>query len=143
MILSCLIIFAPIMINFPTRTTKRPVPLEHCLYHSGELYKICESETFLPQGLKAAKEVSRKRNLTAGGASGPKVGISAGHENARGSKRENTSRMKQHGANFSGTGRGYQNNSNGQSYWELRRADASMWLMLINKLSKKSLLPVC
>ncbi|QCD78043.1 antiviral helicase SKI2 [Vigna unguiculata] len=125
-----------------TGTTKRPVPLEHCLYHSGELYKICESETFLPQGLKAAKEVSRKRNLTAGGASGPKVGISAGHENARGSKRENTSRMKQHGANFSGTGRGYQNNSNGQSYWELRRADASMWLMLINKLSKKSLLPV-
>ncbi|XP_017436413.1 DExH-box ATP-dependent RNA helicase DExH11 isoform X2 [Vigna angularis] len=125
-----------------TGTTKRPVPLEHCLYHSGELYKICESETFLPQGLKAAKEVSRKRNLTAGGASGPKVGISAGHENARGSKRENISRMKQHGANFSGTGRGYQNNSNGQSNWELRRADASMWLMLINKLSKKSLLPV-
>ncbi|XP_014518438.1 DExH-box ATP-dependent RNA helicase DExH11 isoform X1 [Vigna radiata var. radiata] len=125
-----------------TGTTKRPVPLEHCLYHSGELFKICESETFLPQGLKAAKEVSRKRNLTAGGASGPKVGISAGHENARGSKRENTSRMKQHGANFSGTGRGYQNNSNGQSNWELRRADASMWLMLINKLFKKSLLPV-
>ncbi|KAK7333272.1 hypothetical protein VNO80_30037 [Phaseolus coccineus] len=121
-----------------TGTTKRPVPLEHCLFHSGELFKICESETFLPQGLKAAKEVSRKRNLTAGGASGPK----AGHDNARGPKRENTSRMKQHGANVSGTGRGYQNNSNGQSYWEMRRADASMWLMLVNKLSKKSLLPV-
>ncbi|CAJ1960297.1 unnamed protein product [Sphenostylis stenocarpa] len=129
------------MINFSTRTTKRPVPLEHCLFHSGELYKVCESETFLPQGLKAAKEVSRKRNLTAGGGSGPKAGISAGHDNVRGPKRENTSRMKQRGANFSGTGRGYQNNSNGQSNWELRRADASMWLMLINKLSKKSLLP--
>nr|KYP60167.1 Helicase SKI2W [Cajanus cajan] len=73
-----------------TGTTKRPVPLEHCLFYSGELYKICESETFMPHGLKAAKE----------------------------------------------------NNSNGQNNWELRRKDASMWLMLINKLSKKSLLPV-
>ncbi|TKY47117.1 ATP-dependent RNA helicase SKI2 [Spatholobus suberectus] len=125
-----------------TGTTKRPVPLEHCLFYSGELYKICESETFLLQGLKAAKEASRKKNLTAGGGSGPKPGISAGHDNARVQKRENTSRVKQHGANFSRTGRGYQNNGNGQSNWELRRADASMWLMLINKLSKKSLLPV-
>lgn len=54
-------------------------------------------------------------------------------------KRENTSRTKQHGTNFSGIGSGYHNNSNGQSRW---RAEASMWLMLINKLSKKSLLPV-
>ncbi|KAL2332921.1 hypothetical protein Fmac_014134 [Flemingia macrophylla] len=125
-----------------TGTTKRPVPLEHCLFYSGELYKICESETFMPQGLKAAKEVLRKKKLTSGGGSGPKSGISAGHDNARVQKRENTSRVKHHGANFSGTGRGYQNNGNGQNNWELRRKDASMWLMLINKLSKKSLLPV-
>ncbi|RDY00043.1 DExH-box ATP-dependent RNA helicase DExH11, partial [Mucuna pruriens] len=125
-----------------TGTTKRPVPLEHCLFYAGELYKTCESETFLPQGLKAAKEASRKRNLTAGGGgSGPKAGISAGHDNVRVQKRENTSRMNQHGANFSGTGRGYQNNGNNQRSWELRRADASMMLMLINRLSKKSLLP--
>ena len=130
------------MINFSIRTTKRPVPLEHCLFYSGELYKICESETFLPQGLKAAKDASKKRNLTSGG-SGPKPGSSAGHDSARVQKRENTSRGKQHGVNFSGTGRGYQNNGNGQSNWELRRADASMWLMLIKKLSKMSLLPVC
>ncbi|KAL2568339.1 hypothetical protein AAZV13_18G062500 [Glycine max] len=126
-----------------TGTTKRPVPLEHCLFYSGELYKICESEKFLPQGLKAAKkEASRKKNLTAGGGSGPKPGISPGHDKARVQKRENTSHTKHHGANFYGTGRGYQNNGNGQSNWELRRADASMLLMLINKLSKKSLLPV-
>ncbi|KAL1370055.1 hypothetical protein AAHE18_01G032100 [Arachis hypogaea] len=124
-----------------TGTTKRPVPLEHCLFYSGELYKICENEKFLPQGLKAAKDVSKKKNLTAGG-SGPKTGTSAGRDNARVQKRDNTSRGKQHGNNFSGTGRGYQNNGNGQNNWELRRADASMWLMLINKLSKKSLLPV-
>lgn len=136
------IIFLAIMINFSIRTTKRPVPLEHCLFYSGELYKICESEKFLPQGVKAVKEALRKKNLTAGGGSGPKQGISAAHDNARVQKRDHTSRMK-HGANFSGTSRGYQNNGNGQRNWELRRADASMWLMLINKLSKKSLLPVC
>lgn len=92
--------------------------------------------------MKAAKDASKKRNLTGGGGSGPKPGTSAGHDSARIQKRENTSRVKQHGGNFSGTGRGYQNNGNGQSNWELRRAEASMWLMLINKLSKKSLLPV-
>ncbi|XP_061374001.1 DExH-box ATP-dependent RNA helicase DExH11 isoform X2 [Gastrolobium bilobum] len=125
-----------------TGTTKRPVPLEHCLFYSGELYKICESETFLPQGLKAAKDASKKRNLTVAGGSGPKPRTSAGHDNARSQKRENTSRVKQHGASFSGAGRGYQNNGNGQNNWELRKAEASMWLMLIKKLSKMSLLPV-
>lgn len=139
MIPNHLIIFPVIMILFPSRTTKRPAPLEHCLFYSGELYKICESETFLPQGLKAAKDASKRRHLTAGGGSGPKPG-SASHDNARVQKGENTSRVKQHGTNFSRTGKGYQNNGNGQSNW---RAEASMWLMLINKLSKKSLLPVC
>lgn len=122
-----------------TGTTKRPVPLEHCLFYSGEFYKICEREIFLPQGLRAAKDASRKKHLTAGVSSGPKPGTSAGHDNARGQKRENTPRTKQYGTNFSGTGSGYHNNGNGQSRW---RQEASMWLMLINKLSKKSLLPV-
>lgn len=27
-----------------TGTTKRPVPLEHPLFYSGELYKVCENE---------------------------------------------------------------------------------------------------
>lgn len=92
--------------------------------------------------MKAAKDASKKKKMTAGGGSGPKTGTSAGHDNARGQKRENTSRMTQHGANFSGTGRGYQNSGNGHSNWELRRAESSMWLKLINKLSKTSLLPV-
>lgn len=132
------------MINFAIRTTKRPVPLEHCLFYSGELYKICESETFLPQGLKAAKDAFKKKNSTAGvgGGSGQYTGTSAGHDNNRVQKRENAPRVK-HGNNFSKTARSYQNNGNGQNNWELRRAEASMWLMLINKLSKKSLLPVC
>lgn len=132
------------MINFSSRTTKRPVPLEHCLFYSGELYKICESETILPQGLKAAKDAFKKKNSTGvvGGSSRQHSGTSAGHDNARAQKRESAARVK-HGSSFSKNGRGYQNNGNGQSNWDHRRAEASMWLMLINKLSKKSLLPVC
>lgn len=32
-----------------TGTTKRPVPLEHNLYYSGQLYTICRAEAFLPE----------------------------------------------------------------------------------------------
>ena len=32
-----------------TGTTKRPVPLEHHLYYSGQLYTICKGETFLAE----------------------------------------------------------------------------------------------
>ncbi|CAN1232070.1 DExH-box ATP-dependent RNA helicase DExH11 [Linum grandiflorum] len=82
-----------------TGTTKRPVPLEHCIFYSGELYTICESETLIPQGLKAAKDAWRKRNSSTSGGSG-------------------------------------------QSNWGPRRSESQMWLQLVNKLSKKSLLPV-
>lgn len=78
-----LLFFPIILIKFSIRTTKRPVPLEHCLFYSGELFKVCEREIFLPQGLKAAKDASRKKHLTAGVSSGPKPGTSAGHDNAR------------------------------------------------------------
>ncbi|XP_028758762.1 DExH-box ATP-dependent RNA helicase DExH11 isoform X3 [Neltuma alba] len=114
-----------------TGTTKRPVPLEHCLFYSGELYKICESETFLPQALKAAKDAFKKKHLTAvGGGSGRYSGTSAGHDGTQSQKRESAARLK-HGSSFSKTSRGYQNNGNGQNNWEL-----------IKKLSKNSLLPV-
>ncbi|CAI0475515.1 unnamed protein product [Linum tenue] len=82
-----------------TGTTKRPVPLEHCIFYSGELYKICENETLIAQGLKAAKDAWKKKNSnTPGGSTGPLPGP--------------------------------------------RRSEAQMWLQLVNKLSKNSLLPV-
>lgn len=46
-------------------TTKRPVPLEHCLFYSGEFYKVCENEAFIPQGWKAAKDAYKRKNLSA------------------------------------------------------------------------------
>lgn len=124
------------------RTTKRPVPLEHCLFYSGELYKICENEKIIPQGLKAAKDVYYKKNHPATVNS---AGSSVANERAK--RRESSSHAKQNkhpasqnmgkssGANW-GTQMGTSNN------WSSRRSEASIWLSLINNLSKKSLLPV-
>lgn len=127
-----------------TGTTKRPVPLEHCLFYSGELYKICEGDAFLPQGLRAAKDAYKKKNLRmAGGKSGTKLGASTSQGGTQVRQSDNSSRGKiqQHSKrqvadNLSGTSGGHQNN------WGSRRFESSLWLLLINKLSKKSLLPV-
>ncbi|CAN1232076.1 DExH-box ATP-dependent RNA helicase DExH11 [Linum grandiflorum] len=129
-----------------TGTTKRPVPLEHCIFYSGELYTICESETLIPQGLKAAKDAWRKRNSsTSGGSGGQLPGSSpAMQSGGRGPKHEIANRGKQ--TKYSGSQnlltRGNQNTGTGQSNWGPRRSESQMWLQLVNKLSKKSLLPV-
>lgn len=135
---------------FVIRTTKRPVPLEHCLFYSGEFYKICESETFIPEGLKTAKDAFKKKNSRAiGGGSGSYTGSSAGRDGVRSQKQENHNRGKQNkhsgaksSGNFSGSGWVNQNNGSSQNNRGSRRSEASIWLSLINKLSKKSLLPV-
>ncbi|CAK7331344.1 unnamed protein product [Dovyalis caffra] len=131
-----------------TGTTKRPVPLEHCLFYSGELYRICEGAIFLPQGLQTAKVAFKKKNATAVGRStGTYTGPSVTRDGGQGQKRENPSRNKQnkHGSHnsgtFSGTGWGNQNNRSGQNNWGSWRSEASLWLQLVKKLSKNSLLP--
>lgn len=131
-------------------TTKRPVPLEHCLYYSGEFYKVCENEAFIPQGWKAAKDAYKRKNLSAAsGATGSYAGASSPRDGARAQKREHPNRGKQNkhsgmqnSGNFSGSGWN-QKNGGSQNNWGLRRSEVSIWLTLINKLSKKSLLPVC
>lgn len=133
------------------RTTKRPVPLEHCLFYSGEFYKVCENETFIPQGWKAAKDAHKKKNSSAfGGATGTRsyAGSSASRDGARAQKLEHPNRGKQNKhsgsqntGNFSGSS-GNQNNGGSKNNWGSRRSEASIWLPMINKLSKKSLLPV-
>ncbi|KAF7121388.1 hypothetical protein RHSIM_Rhsim13G0073900 [Rhododendron simsii] len=130
-----------------TGTTKRPVPLEHCLFYSGELYKICESEVFLHHGLKAAKDTyKKKKSTTVSGGTGTYPGVSAGHEGSRAHIRESSSRDKQNKhsgfnkiGNFPGMGGGNQTSGSNRGSW---RSEASLWLLLINKLLKKSLLPV-
>lgn len=131
-----------------TGTTKRPVPLEHCVFYSGELYRVCENETFLPQGLKAAKDAHKKKNaITVKSGSIMHSGSAVGSGGAHAYNRESSYRGKQKhsgshsSGNVNGIGLGsFMNGS--QNNLGLRRSDASLWLQLVNKLSKKSLLPV-
>ncbi|KAJ0513565.1 putative RNA helicase [Helianthus annuus] len=114
-----------------TGTTKRPVPLEHCLFYSGEVYKICEQEKFISQGLRAAKDAHKRKTLTT-----PPAPLHTQKPNtsfARGKPNKQTAPQ-----NFVGAGRAYQGNNN----WGSRVSEKSVWLSLINKLSKTSLLPV-
>ncbi|CAN6471442.1 unnamed protein product [Victoria cruziana] len=119
-----------------TGTSRRPVPLEHCLFYSGELYKVCENEQFLSQGLKAAKDAYKKKNVVKPGA-----GSSVGSLAAKG-RQENPNHgkiQKLKGPQPTGNVSrmvNFQQNSLG-----LRRTESSLWLMLITKLLKKSLLP--
>lgn len=103
----------------------------------------------MPQGFKAVKDAFKKKNTTTSN-TGSHAGPSASQDGARSHKRENSTWGKQNkhsgsqsSGNFSGGGGGYQNNGNNLNSWGLRRSDASLWLSLVKKLSKKSLLPVC
>ncbi|XP_020086203.1 DExH-box ATP-dependent RNA helicase DExH11 isoform X3 [Ananas comosus] len=123
-------------------TTKRPVPLEHCLFYSGELYKVCENDVFLPQGFRAAKDAYKKKNSNTLGAksaartvpTGP--GSTAPVRQSDNSSRGRGQKYPKHQTIDSGT-TGVHQNSSGP-----KRSDASSWLSLVNKLSKMSLLPV-
>lgn len=102
----------------------------------------------MPQGLRVAKDAFKKKNVASSG-TGSHSGGSAAYDSSRAQKRENFTRGKQNkhfgsqgSGKFSGSGGGNQNNGNGFNNWGLRRSDASLWLSLINKLLKKSLLPV-
>ncbi|XP_041998400.1 DExH-box ATP-dependent RNA helicase DExH11-like isoform X1 [Salvia splendens] len=128
-----------------TGTTKRPVPLEHCLFYSGELYKICENEKMIPQGLKAAKDLHKIKNSPTVSGSGSYSGSSVANERAKRHEsffhaKQNKHAASQNAVNFSGANRGTQRGTSNN--WGSRRSEASIWLSLINKLSKKSLLPV-
>lgn len=136
------------MFVLAVRTSKRPVPLEHCLFYSGELYKVCENESFISQGLRAAKDAFKKKNSSvvggSSGLSGTSLGSAPPQSGAHVRQWDNLNRgkMQKHSGpqatgNFSRAGGAHQNNSGS------RRSEASLWLLLINKLSRKSLLPVC
>lgn len=122
--------------------------MEHCLFYSGELYRICENDTFLTQGLKAAKDAHKKKNSnTTRSGSVMHSGPAAGSGGANAQNRDNSSRGRQkhsgsrNTGSFYGTGSG-NFTSGSQTHLGMRRSDASLWLQLVTKLSKNSLLPV-
>ncbi|KAJ3685614.1 hypothetical protein LUZ61_014778 [Rhynchospora tenuis] len=125
-----------------TSTTKRPVPLEHCIFYAGELYAICEKDVFLQHGYRAAKEAFKKKttlNNTVGSkqklplpSSSGRGGVAGG----RGQKHKQQQQQQQQQHKLS--------SSSGQqsSAGPKRALESSSWLLLINKLKQKSLLPV-
>ncbi|KAG7564740.1 ATP-dependent RNA helicase Ski2 C-terminal [Arabidopsis suecica] len=126
-----------------TGTTKRPVPLEHCLFYSGELYKVCENEVFIPKGIKDAKDSQKKKTSNAVSVA-PKqyTGSSAHQDGNKSQKHEAHSRGKQNKHSSAKDVGKSSYSGNSQNNGAFRRSAASNWLLLINKLSKKSLLPV-
>lgn len=130
------------MIYFFSRTTRRPVPLEHCLFFSGELYRICENEKFIELGLKAAKDVHKKKTSLSGSV-GSNTGQSSARSGPQGEKRENFNRGKPNKHSSSHGMGSFLSDGSSKSNWGFRRSEVSLWLQLINKLSQKSLLPVC
>ncbi|KAJ3676350.1 hypothetical protein LUZ60_003762 [Juncus effusus] len=131
-----------------TSTRKRPVPLEHCIFYWGELYKICENELFIPQGYKAAKDTHKKRTSSSSSSSSSSSNSNfsskgrgaGGVKNQQGFKQQQNSNQKFNNKVQQQQQKQQQNvnqNSGGP-----RRSDASLWLLLINNLARKSLLPV-
>ena len=110
-----------------SRTHRRPVPLEHCLYYSGELYKICDENKFLPQGVKEARDAFNAKNA-------PKVGPAAG-PGGQGGRGKVTGVQKSSGQ----SGAGFIPPRSGNGGW---KSETSQWYSLVKYLSKRGLLPV-
>lgn len=124
-----------------TTTNKRPVPLEHCLFYSGEVYKVCEKDIFLTQGFREAKDIFKMKNSNKFGVRpGTKPGTPAVRAGTQGrnpdtsSKGRDQKHPKHHHTNSGAAA--IQQNSSGP-----RRSDL-FWMPLINNLLKKSLVPV-
>lgn len=141
------------------RTMRRPVPLEHCLYYGGELYKICEQSTFLPEGVKEAHKAhhakTTKLSTGSGGAGGGQGRGGSGQGRGGGGGISGRGAGAQgRGGDNQGRGGGRKGPTSkqvaqgtiqtamrgGGSGW---RSETSQWYTLVNNLNKKGLLPVC
>lgn len=134
------------------------MPLEHCLYYAGVLYSICEQENFLVSGVKEAKDAqyvktvgksavaSRGAPVAARGAgSVGQGGAASGRGGAATGRGGPGNQGRTRGPPKSGAGGHAQkivqaSIGSSNSGW---RSETSQWYTLINKLSKKNLLPVC
>ncbi|AQK68646.1 DExH-box ATP-dependent RNA helicase DExH11 [Zea mays] len=125
-----------------TSTNKRPVPLEHCLFYSGEVYKICERDMFLAQGFKEAKDAFKKKNLNKFGVKpGSKSGTPAVRAGTQGKNPDTSNKGRdqkypKHRNSNSGVAT-VQQSSSGP-----KRFESLFWMPLVNNLLKKSLVPV-
>jgi antiviral helicase SKI2 len=117
---------------FVTGTLRRPVPLEHCLFANGGLYKVCEKDAFLPAGYRtlAAKKKAKETQKAASKAAQGGAGGGAGRGGAGGGRGG--------GRSSGGAGGGggaaalqQQQRQGGNGGGDLRMGEKSMWLNLI------------
>lgn len=127
-----------------TGTLKRPIPLEHCIFYSGEFHKICQNEVFLPKGIQAAKDAFKKKNSRIGGA-GPSTSyassqgrgqIKQNEQFSKGRGRGQKHHVLQNVHGIQGTSGTFQGN---RGTWG---SQSTSWLLLIKKLTNMSLSPV-
>ncbi|KAI5065072.1 hypothetical protein GOP47_0019767 [Adiantum capillus-veneris] len=121
---------------FVTGTSRRPVPLEHCLYYSGELYKICDNDNFLPQGVKEARDAFNVKNTPKSSSSSGQVGCFSGAGRGVPGRGRNIGRGTSGQRGSGSMGMAERSSSGG---W---KPEAPQWYSLIKNLSKKGLLPV-
>jgi antiviral helicase SKI2 len=117
---------------YVTGTLRRPVPLEHCLFANGGLYKVCEKDVFLPAGYRAlaaekkAKEAQKAASKAAQGGAGGGAGR-GGAGGGRGGGRSSGGG----GGGGGGAALQQQQRQGGNGGGDLRMGEKSMWLNLI------------
>ena len=128
---------------FVTGTTKRPVPLEHCIYFGGDkekdFYKVGEREAFLPTGYKIAADAYKKKQL---GSKATASGAPVANKQITGRGGRSTVQPGR-GGRAGGRG-GTQNVSGGAPRTSGPSAgkDKNMWVELIRNLERRELLPM-
>ncbi|KAG0146023.1 hypothetical protein CROQUDRAFT_63310 [Cronartium quercuum f. sp. fusiforme G11] len=130
-------------------TPKRPVPLEHFLYASKDMYKILNAKgEFLGQGFKDASESLKRAQVkereAAGMAPLVRMGAAASNRGQRGAPQGRGGRpgitpaRGKHSHMTRGVGRGGGGPNSGRGNQE----DRNLWVHLVGLLKKQNLLPV-
>ncbi|EFN56807.1 hypothetical protein CHLNCDRAFT_144334 [Chlorella variabilis] len=143
---------------YVTGTTKRPVPLQHSLYFSGQLFPICQADSYSAQGFRAAREAAKaragpapqtraeaQRALPTGRGDGGGGGGRGGRGGRGGAQQQQQQRHGQRGSANAGAAAmaaanrqaaAQQGGGGGQM-----RSERSQWMSLIEMLRKSDLLP--
>jgi antiviral helicase SKI2 len=137
-----------------TGTTRRPVPLQHCLYYSGQLYPICKGDAYDQAGFKKARDAKDKKVGPApqtkaeakavlptgrGGGGVTGRGRGGGAQGGRGGGFGGAAGAAQVAVRRAATQQGASRGSGGGSHLASER---SQWGVLIDHLKKRDLLPM-
>ena len=140
---------------YVTGTTRRPVPLQHCLYYSGQLFTISSQTTgYDGRGYRQAKEMHIKKHALPQTKAEAKAALPTGRGGGRGL---HGSQARGRSSMTSGRGGGGRGHQSGRITREIRegarahsggagtvqlRSEKTQWNAMIEFLRKKDLLPM-